>query len=180
LLSKASARRTAQLAEAAAILDVIPGPGESAHCLMTGRYHLAQSICALIEKVGGCEHVRISTLALNAENARDLLAALDTGAIDQLSIIASKFFVCHNRAFWDETVGKFHERGQRIAAARCHAKVVTFACRDGRRFVMETSANCRSNSSIEQLCITQDAAVHDYFAGFFDSLIAEHEGDTDD
>ena len=69
-LARATARRTAQLAEAAAVVDVLPGPGESLHALMTGRYDLLTLAVAIIGKLGVVSDLHIATLAYS--NRRNL------------------------------------------------------------------------------------------------------------
>ena len=48
-------------------------------------------------------------------------------------------------------------RGPRVVAMLTHAKVVLIETTDGRDFVVESSANLRSCSSIEQITVTHDA-----------------------
>ena len=58
-----------------------------------------------------------------------------------------------------------------------HAKVVTVATADGRRYSLVGSANLRTNSNREQFCLTDDAALHDWHAGWIDAMVSQHEGD---
>ena len=62
-------------------------------------------------------------------------------------------------------------RGQRCVAVRSHAKVQCFASDDGRRFVVETSANLRSCRNAEQLTLIADAGLHDFHAAWIDQLL---------
>jgi hypothetical protein len=48
---------------------------------------------------------------------------------------------------------------------------------DGRRLVLEGSANLRTNSNQEQFCLIRDAGLHDWHARWIDALVAKHEGD---
>jgi hypothetical protein len=175
IVGKAKARRTAQLAEAAQVLDVLPAEGETLHALMTGRYDLMHLIAVLIRRLGGCSDVKIATLSFNGKNLAEMLALMDGGA--NLTLLASAFFRDHNKELWTETLEDFRERGQRAAAARSHCKVVTLACLDGRRFSLEGSANLRTNSNREQFALTHDEAVHDWHARWIDDLVRQHEGE---
>jgi hypothetical protein len=178
LIGKAKARRTAQLAEAADVLTVLPGPGETLHALMTGRYDLMHTVAALIGKIGRCTDVRIATLSYNGKNLAEMVALLDAGAVGRMTLLCSAFFRDHNRELWAETLEQFRARGQRAAAARSHCKVVCLACTDGRRHSLEGSANLRTNSNREQFALTHDAAVHDWHAGWIDELVSRHEGEV--
>lgn len=177
---RASARRFAQLAEAATVLPHLPGPGESLHGLMTGRYDLMHLLVVLIGRLGTVDRLRIATLSYNGKNLDELLALLDGGKVRSLTLLCSAFFRQHNRRLFDDTLVEFRRRGQRAAAARSHAKVVTLALADGRRFILEGSANLRTNGNWEQFGLVADEPLHDWHAGWIDELVTRHEGDGDD
>src|SRR5262245_61733793 len=65
---KLAARRAAGIAEAKAILEHLPGPGESIHAIMTCRLDLADVIAALLTRLGRCESLTVATLGYNAKN----------------------------------------------------------------------------------------------------------------
>jgi hypothetical protein len=177
---RAAARRSAQLAEAADALAVLPGPGETVHALMTGRYDLMHLLVCLVERLGAVDVMRIATLGYNGHNLAEMLRLLDSGAVRRLSLLCSSFFRDHNGALWEETLEEFRPRGQRAAAARSHAKVVTFAFASGRRLTLEGSANLRSNSNREQLLLADGAGLHDWHAAWIDELVNQLEGDGPD
>jgi hypothetical protein len=179
-VSKAPARRTAQLAEAADALTVLPAAGETTHALMTGRYDLMHLLVCLIGRLGIVEAMRIATLSYNARNLAEMVRLLDSGQVKRLTLLCSKFFAEHNTELWEETLEEFRDRGQRAAAARSHAKVVTFAFASGQRLTVEGSANLRSNGNREQMLLADGAGLHDWHAGWIDSLVTQHEGDGDD
>lgn len=47
-LCRGMSKRTAMLHEAAAVLDLLPAPGETLHALITGRYDLMHLLVALL------------------------------------------------------------------------------------------------------------------------------------
>ena len=124
--------------------------------------------------------MRIATLCYNARNLTEMVRLLDSGAVGQMTLLCSAFFRDHNTELWEETLEEFRDRRQRAAAARSHAKVVTFAFTDGRRLAVEGSANLRSNGNREQLLLADGAALHDWHAGWIDELVSKHEGDGPD
>jgi hypothetical protein len=178
-VDRGAARRTAQLAEAADALAVLPGPGETVHALMTGRYDLMHLLVCLIDRLGPVDAMRVATLSYNARNLAEMVRLLDTGAVRRLTLLCSQFFAEHNTELWDETLEEFRDRGQRAAAARSHAKVVTFAFASGRRLTLEGSANLRSNGNREQLLLADGAGLHDWHA-WIDEQVTRHEGDGTD
>jgi hypothetical protein len=180
IVGKAAVRRAAMLGQAAEALAVLPGPGETLHALMTGRYDLMHLIIALITHLGDVEAVRVATLSYNGRNLAEVVALLDSEAVHSLTLLCSAFFRDHNKELWEETLADFRERGQRAAAARTHAKVVTVATGSGRRLSLEGSANLRTNSNREQFALTDDDAIHDWHAAWIDQLVTAHEGDEGD
>jgi hypothetical protein len=177
---RATARRTAQLAEAADVMAVLPGDGESVHTLLTGRFDLMHVLVCLTERLGTVEAMRLATLSYNARNLAEMLRLLDSGRVRTLTLLCSAFFAQHNTELWEETLEGFRERGRRAAAARSHAKVVCFAFADGRRLTMEGSANLRSNGNREQLTLIGGAPLHDWHAAWIDELVTAHEGEQSD
>ena len=168
-VGRAATRRTAQLAEAKDALAVLPGSGESVHCLLTGRFDLMHLLVCIIDRLGTVEVMRIATLSYNARNLSEMVGLLDTGRVKTLTLLCSKFFAEHNTGVWEETLEEFRSRGQRAAAARSHAKVVTFAFVSGWRLTIESSANARSNGNIEFCTLIDGADLHDWHAGWIDS-----------
>jgi hypothetical protein len=177
IIGRAVARRTAMLAEAGAVLNVVPAEGESLHAVMTGRYDLMHLISALMDRLGIVEAARVATLSYNGRNLAEMLSLLDSGKLKTLTLLCSSFFRDHNKQLWEETLSEFRERGQKAAAARSHAKVVTLAVSDGTRYALEGSANLRTNSNREQFALFRDPALHDFHATWIDDLVSRHEAD---
>jgi hypothetical protein len=179
-LARADARRTAALAEAAAVLDVLPRPGESLHALMTGRYDLLDTAAAIIAQAGAVETLRLATLAYSRRNLTEMVRLLDTGAVRRLVLVCSAFFRDHNGDLWEQTLEELRPRGQRAAAARNHCKVITFAFAGGTRLALEGSANLRTNSNQEQFALFNDDGLHDFHAAWIDDMVSPHEGEQED
>ena len=177
-LLRLQARRAAGIREAADTLTLLPGPGESLHALMTARLDMTDVLNALLEKLGRCERATIATLGYNRRNFTAMLQWLDTGAIAQLTLLASIFFRAHNGDLWTETVEEFRRRGQRAACCPSHCKVMTLHFTDGQRFAVEGSANlCSSGSTFEQFAIIHDVGLHDFHAAWIAEMVRKHEGD---
>ena len=177
IIGRATVRRTAMLAEAGAVLTVLPVEGESLHAIMTGRYDLAHLLSALVRRLGRIEAVRVATLSYNRKNLAELVDLLNSGAVGKMTLLCSSFFRDHNKELWEDTLTEFRGRGQRAAAARSHCKVVTLAVAGGARFTLEGSANLRTNGNREQFALYRDSGLHDWHALWIDELVRRHEGD---
>ncbi len=180
LADRTAAKRTAQLAEAADVLTVLPDDGESLHAVMTGRYDLMQLLVVLIDRLGTIDQARVATLSYNRRNLVEMLALLDGGKVKTLTLLCSAFFRDHNKELWEETLTEFRERGQRAAAARSHCKVITLATAGSDRWTMEGSANLRTNSNREQFALFRDPELHDWHAAWIDELVSAHEGEAEE
>ena len=54
-----------------------------------------------------------------------------------------------------------------------HAKILLIELTDGRSYVVESSANLRSCSSIEQIVMTHDRPLFDFHHQWLDELLAK-------
>jgi hypothetical protein len=178
---KLAARRAAGIAEAKAVLDHLPGPGESLHALCTARMDLTDVIVALGERFGTCDRLLIATLGYNERNLQSMLAWLDGGAVRELTLLASIFFRAHKAALWEETLHEFRQRKQRAACCHSHAKVVTLAFAGGERLTIEGSANlCGNGSGREQFALINDTGLHAWHSRWITQLVDKHEQSEED
>ena len=176
---KLAARRAAGIAEAKAVLNHLPRPGESLHALCTARMDLTDIIGALSERLGRCDRLVIGTLGYNARNLQTMLRWLDGGTVGSLTLLASLFFRSHNGELWQTTLEEFRKRGQRAACCHSHAKVVSLSFASGERLAIEGSANlCGNGSGREQFCLVNDAGLCDWHARWVSEAVARHEGDA--
>jgi len=177
---KLAARRAAGIAEAKAVLEYLPAPGESLHCLMTARLDMTDVLNALLDRQGRCETARVATLGYNRRNFRMMLEWLDSGKVGSLWLLASIFFRSHNGDLWAETVEEFHRRGQRAVCCPSHCKVMALAFADGSRFAIEGSANlCSNGSAREQFAVVHDAELTAWHAAWIEGVVTKYEGTAD-
>jgi len=175
---KAAIRRALMFKEAAELLTALPGPGESVHCIQSGNVDLCVILMAILDMhPAPCLTLRIATLCWAKRNCVELLAALESKKIGTLTLLASNFFKSHYKEldqwFRDELAAF---PGSRTATARSHCKVVCIDFADGSALVLEGSANLRSNHNLEQLTISRDRDLHDWYAAWIDAQMGVNDG----
>jgi hypothetical protein len=176
ILTHTSVRRLVGLRKAADVLDSLPGPGESLHGVLYGFFNLCHLLIVLLDRLSvPCLHLRVATLSMCSRNVAELAALIDCGAVKRLDVLTSDFQRKHDKAIFAELLEAMHQRGQRVAAARSHCKLLLLDMEDGRKYALEGSPNLRTSRNAEQFCLTQDALVHDHYAVWFDEVVTAHE-----
>ena len=123
-------RRFACLQRAAEVLDRLPEEGESLHAVMSGYYDLMHLLIVLLQRLASpCQSMRIATLSLSRRNVQEMVALFDDEKIKRLDLLTSDFFRKHDDDIFNELVQEFSSRGQRVASARSHCKIITLASR---------------------------------------------------
>lgn len=174
---KLAARRAAGIAEARAVLEHLPAPGESLHALCTARMDLTDVIGALLDKLGQCERLSVATLGFNERNLRTMLRWLDAGQVGTLVLLSSLFLRAHKRPLWEETLAEFRQRRQRAAAMHSHAKVAALVFASGQKLAIEGSANlCGNGSGREQFMLANDVGLCDWHERWILEAVSRHEG----
>jgi hypothetical protein len=175
-LARTHQRRFACLRAAAEVLDVLPAEGESLHAVMTGLYDLMHLLIVLLDRLGSpCCTLRIATLSLSRRNVQEMVSLFDQSKVRQLDLLTSDFFRKHDDDIFAELVQEFHSRGQRVAAARSHCKIVTARLEDGQHYVLEGSANLRTNSNQEQFCLSRDPLLHGWYDVWLSDMVQMYE-----
>jgi hypothetical protein len=175
-LARAHRRRFASLQAAAEALDVLPDEGESLHAIMSGCYDLMHLLVALLQRFHSpCNKMGIATLSLSRRNVQEMVALYDDGKVRQLDLLTSDFFRKHDDDIFAELVTEFQARGQRVAAARSHCKIVTMYLEDGRRYSLEGSPNLRTNKNLEQFCLSRDPDLHAFYDAWLAGMVKANE-----
>jgi hypothetical protein len=175
-LARTNRRRFACLRAAAEALDVLPGERESLHAIMSGVYDLMHLLIVLLQRFGSpALTMRIATLSLSRRNVAEMVTLYDSGRVRRLDLLTSDFFRKHDDDIFAELVKEFRERGQRVAAARSHCKLVTLALEDGRKYTLEGSPNLRTNKNQEQFALTRDPELFGFYDAWISETVAAHE-----
>ena len=175
-LSRVTRRRLLAVKRASEIVTVLPGPGETLHCLIVGYFDALNLLLAMLDKLAvPCRMMRLATLSFSKRNVAELAGLLDAGTVKAVSLMTSDFQKKHDGEIYAEAMLELAEkRGQKIAAARSHCKLFLMEMEDGRKYTWESSANLRTSRNFEQCCLSQDAALHDFYTNWFDALMVKH------
>jgi hypothetical protein len=179
LVRQVARRRFARLEQQRSAVDALrplPGPGESLHGASAGAFSgwmLAQAIVALLAVP--VDSLTIATLGFNRANADDLCRLLDAGDVRSVLLLVSDYFRSSDRTIFADIRRELEGRGQRVAIARSHAKLLLFVAggRHGRHIVVETSANLRSSMNWEQFVISDDAALLAFHRDWIHDVLQE-------
>jgi hypothetical protein len=176
---RASLRRRAQLKRAADVVPHLPGPGESLHTLLTGYFDFALVLTVVLKsRPAPCEALRVATLSFSKRNVQELAGWIDAGLVKRLVLLSSDFMKEGNPETYFGAVKELAgQRGQTVAAGRCHAKVACLHFADGLRLVFEGSMNLSTNRNLEQMTVINDPGLHDWHAGWVEQKAAAHESD---
>ena len=175
---KLAARRAAGIAEASAVLEYLPGPGESPSRGLhrphgpDGRYRRPARQAGTLrphdDSDAGIQRPQPQDDAGVAGHRRRR-HSLPCGE-PVLSLPQSK-------RFGKPTLEEFRSRKQRAACCHSHAKVVTLAFATGERLCIEGIANlCGNGSGREQFALINDAGLHNFHAAWIAALLDKHEG----
>lgn len=156
------------VSNAAKALDRLPVDGETFHMIMSGNFDLDDIIPAIVRLAGPANMVcelNIATLGTNTRTTENILSLMKDGHVDRVSFLCSEYFksMSDSGQIYAHLHRELGKRGQRrVAACRCHAKLILFEFASGMCIVCEGSANLRSCRSLEQLCITYDRGLLEF------------------
>jgi hypothetical protein len=182
-LASVQRRRMAGIKRAAELLDHLPNEGESLHCLLLGYFDLCNLLLAFLERVGmPCDVLRIATLSASKRNVSELAALLDSGAVRRLDFLTSDFQKEHDTDIFEMAISELSvKRGQKVAAARSHCKLITLTFENDRRYVFHGSANLRTSRNSENVTLCRSAEVHGFYDTYLADVVKAHEvKQTDD
>ncbi len=151
----------------------LPEPGEAFHLVTAKRYslwHVVKSVLhfAAPETIA---YLGIATLGFSKTNLDELLVEIDIGRIGKVDFLFSVYFKSNERESCERLAHELTTRGQRVVAMLTHAKVLLLELTDGRSYVVESSANLRSCSSIEQIVLIHDVDLLDFHRQWIDEIM---------
>jgi hypothetical protein len=163
------------VSNAARHLERLPEPGESIHAIMKGNYNAWDLVPAVFKLAGKCkiDALHVATLSFNQQNAIELLEMYDRGDVRAVVFLCSCYFEQTSAQEYAIIDVGLRRRGQQCQAARNHAKIILFAMADGRRLIIESSANLRSCRNVEQFCMTADADLYEFHRQWIERMVID-------
>ena len=139
----------------------LPEPGEAFHLVTAKRYSLWNVVQAVLQlaEPATINYLGIATLGFSKQNLEELLADLDSSRIGRVDFLFSVYFKSNEKEICQRLAHELTTRGHRVVAMLTHAKVMLLELTDGRQLVVESSANLRSCSSVEQIMFANDTAL---------------------
>jgi hypothetical protein len=151
----------------------LPAPGEAFHLVTAKQYSLWHVIKATLHLAAPATiaYLGVATLGFSKQNLDELLAEIDSGRIWKCDFLFSVYFKSNERESCERLAHELTTRSHRVVAMLTHAKVLLIETTDNRAFVVESSANLRSCSSIEQMMLTQDRELHEFHRAWMNELL---------
>ncbi len=173
--AKHAAMDATRVKRARDVFERLPDPNESIHVILSGNFRNSDFIDAILQMTAPvvAEELWLATLGLDRHTAHLLFRLLDGGQIGRCHLLACVYFESHDKELWGWIVRELEKRGSRAMAARNHCKLQLYGLSDGRRLVMETSANLRSCHMAEQASLIHDAGLYDFHRKWMDTLFAK-------
>lgn len=157
--------------------ELNPQNGERYNVIVGGTFVFGDLIEAMIDihdiKV---ERMVITTLSMGYENVDSFRRLMEWELVDKLDLVISAYQYAHERRglvpYIYENLD--HDNRFQLAVAGTHTKTVTMECEDGRRIVMQGSANLRSSANVETVCIEENPTLVAFYNDFADKIIEEY------
>lgn len=141
----------------------LPKSGETLHAITTGEFTGADIIPAMIAMdESAVVECYLTTLSFSRQNVDLLCSLIDKKRVRNLTLLASVYFrrTRGNEEVYLYAAKELQSRKSKVLSARVHAKLILLKTKSGKHFVVETSGNLRSCLCVEQLSISDDAALY--------------------
>jgi hypothetical protein len=151
----------------------LPERGEAFHMLTHKRYSMMHLIPATLYLASPAiiDHLSVVTLSFSMANLHDLLSLLDSGQVKHCDFAYSIYFRSNEKENCQRLADELTARGHRVHAGLIHSKILLLSMSDGRSFVVESSANLRSCSSVEQITMYHDRELFGFHRQWISELM---------
>ena len=158
--------------------DIEIDEGSRAFVLINGTFIAGDFIEALIvEKNWHVKELTVSTLSLSENNIDSLANLINGGFVDVLNLVVSDYFYSHERRNLIPYAYKELDKDDKfqLAAAGTHCKLTMIETHCGKKITIHGSANLRSSSNIEHLCIEEGAELYNFNMEVQRSILEIHK-----
>ena len=158
--------------------DIQPEKGMRVFVLLNGSFVAGDFVEAWMTEHGiVAKALTISTLSMSENNVDSLANLLRGGYAGELNLIVSDYFFSHERRnlipyIYQEldVANKFQ-----LAVAGTHCKTVLIETVGGSKVVMHGSANLRSSSNLEHICIEENPDLYDFIYETQKSILEKYQ-----
>jgi hypothetical protein len=164
---------------AAKALDRLPEPGEVFTLIMRGNFSGFDFVTAIME-LAGCniQELCLATYGFSQRNSGQILDLLDAGRVKHLYMICSTFTARADAETYEALHKALTDRGQFLAPARNHSKLIGIKLVDGRCYCIDGSLNMRSARMIENAHVWNDPELYEFYKIYIKDLNERTETET--
>jgi hypothetical protein len=156
---------------ATALLKSLPGEGETWHLCMDASFNGFDLLAAVIQLAGQpCRELTCATLGTNPRAVQGFRQMMDAGTLGKLTVLFSVYFRDADREACQQVTAALTASGATVHTLRIHAKLALFDFGD-RCFVAEGSGNLRSCRCVEQVALTCDRELFQFYKTILQNLI---------
>ncbi len=171
--AKVQLRDARRLERAVEALDRLPDPGEYVHIVTGQEFRGFDLLPAMLRlaKAKTFASLILTTLGFSRDNLAELARMIQAREIPPatLRILASDFFRRADKEIWHHGADQARRLGYGFRSTRNHTKLILAAIA-GSHYVVESSANLRSCSNVEQFTMTQSKQLYDFHAGWIEQV----------
>lgn len=145
--------------------EVTPEKGMYVFCLLDGAFIAGDFVEAwMTEQQIVAKTLTISTLSMSENNVDSLANLMRAGYVGELNLIVSDYFFSHERRGLVPYIYQEldHANKFQMAVAGTHCKTILIETASGNKVVVHGSANLRSSSSLEHICIEENPPLYDF------------------
>ena len=162
-----------QVAHATRLIKTLPTPDETVHCVMDGTFNGIALVPAIIDLAAvPCENLIITTLGFNLRNIECLIELAERGLIKRLSLLCSDYYDKANRQEYAQAKSRIESIEGTIRSGMNHSKILLLDMGQNA-YVVESSANLRSCSNVEQFTLTNSRPLFQFHKSWIDCMFAK-------
>jgi len=167
--NRIQARRANSEATLAEILPAEIEEGDTWHIMSQGDID-AMSYLAHLIKHSNMQYVAFSTWCMAMPDVEQIGDWLKTGRIDRVDAYVGEIFPNQYSEEHEALCATVRQHGGRVAVFKNHSKLFICQAKDGRAWVVESSANINTNPRAEQTAITADLKLFDFYKTYLDGI----------
>jgi hypothetical protein len=148
------------------------------HVIINGTFYFGDFIEAFITSRNiHVKKLTISTLSMNQNNVDSLENLITKDFVDELNLLVSDYFYSHER---HQLIPYIYEKLDidnkfQLSVAGTHCKIALIETHANRFYVFHGSANLRSSSNIEQVCLEENKSLYLWHDSIINNIVEEYK-----